>query len=273
MAVALRKFVKMTCISTQFKSNEMKKLEGKTAIITGGNSGIGFATAQDFIAEGAKVIITGRNKTLVNEAVEKLGIHAKGIVSDTGNMDDVNRLAKEISVISPAIDIIFINAGVGKFNSAENMSEEMFDEIMDVNFKGAYFSLQQLLPLVNNGGSIIFNTSINANIGMAGASVYSASKAALISLIRNLSVELLHRNIRVNAISPGPVETPLHTIHKLGITQEQLADMGQGILKQIPIGRFGKADEIAKIATFFASDDSSFIIGAELVADGGMSTL
>ncbi len=251
----------------------MKKLEGKTALITGGNSGIGFETAKEFINQGARVIITGRNNTSVEEAVNKLGENAVGITSDTGKMNDIKQLAAKVTAIHPHLDVIFINAGIGKFNSALNMTEEMYDEIMDVNFKGAYFTLQQLLPIVNNGGSIIFNTSINANIGMAGASVYSASKAALVSLIRNLSVELLDRKIRVNAISPGPVETPLHTTGKLGITQEQLSDMGQSILKLVPIGRFGKADEIAKIVTFFASDDSSFVLGTELIADGGMSTL
>jgi len=251
----------------------MKKLTGKTAIITGGNSGIGFATAQEFIAEGAKVIITGRNQKLINEAVAQLGENAYGVVSDAGDMAQVKQIQGQVKAIAPNIDIIFINAGLGKFNAVDSMTEEMFDEIMNVNFKGAYFTLQQLLPLVNDGGSIIFNTSINAHIGMAGASVYAASKAALLSLIRNLSAELLPRRIRVNAISPGPVVTPLHTAEKLNISNEQLDQMGQGILSQIPIGRFGRADEIAKIALFFASDDSTFVLGAELVADGGMYTL
>ena len=151
------------------------------------------------------------------------------------------------------------------------MSVELFDEIMNINFKGAYFNLQQLLPLVNDGGSVILNTSINAHIGMAGASVYAASKAALLSLARNLSAELASRRIRVNAVSPGPVGTPLHSSEKLGLTEEQLTNMGEGLIKQIPVGRFGTADEIAKIVTFFASDDSTFVLGAELIADGGMT--
>jgi NAD(P)-dependent dehydrogenase (short-subunit alcohol dehydrogenase family) len=251
----------------------MKTLTGKTAIITGGNSGIGFATAQEFIARGAKVIITGRNQKTVDEAVAQLGEDAKGIVSDSGDMNQIKQLAEKVKALTANIDIIFINAGVGKFNSVEGMTEEMFDEIMGVNFKGAYFTLQNLLPLVNDGGSIIFNTSINAHIGMAGASVYAASKAALLSLIKNLSAELLPRRIRVNAISPGPVGTPLHSSEKLGISQEQLEGMGAQLIKQIPIGRFGNAEEIAKIAAFFASDDSSFVLGAELIADGGMYTL
>lgn len=251
----------------------MKKLTGKTAIITGGNSGIGLATAHEFIAQGAKVIITGRNQASIDAAVTELGENAYGIVSDSGDMQQIKQLSSQVKAITPNIDIIFINAGVGKFNSVDAMEEAMFDEIMNINFKGAYFTLQQLLPLVNDGGSIIFNTSINAHIGMAGASVYAASKAALLSLIKNLSAELLPRRIRVNAVSPGPVVTPLHSTAKLGINDEQLQQMGEGIVKQVPIGRFGTSEEIAKVVTFFASDDSTFVLGAELVADGGMYTL
>jgi len=251
----------------------MKKLTGKTAIITGGNSGIGLATAKDFIAQGAKVIITGRNQKSIDEAVAQLGDQAQGIVSDAGDMAQVKQLGEQLKAITPNIDIIFINAGIGKFNSVDAMEESVFDEIMNINFKGAYFTLQQLLPLVNDGGSIIFNTSINAHIGMAGASVYAASKAALLSLIKNLSAELLPRRIRVNAVSPGPVVTPLHSTDKLGLTADQLAQMGEHLTTQIPVGRFGTAEEIAKVVTFFASDDSTFVLGAELIADGGMYTL
>lgn len=251
----------------------MKKLANKTAVITGGNSGIGFATAQEFIAQGAKVIITGRNQKSIDEAVAQLGENAAGIVADSGDMQQIKTLGDQIKAITPAIDIIFINAGMGKFNSVEQMSEETFDEIMDINFKGAYFSLQQLLPLVNEGGSIIFNTSINAHIGMAGASVYAASKAALLSLTKNLAVELLPRKIRVNSVSPGPVVTPFHSTEKLGLTQDQLQQMGEAIVEKVPIGRFGTMEELAKVVTFFASDDSTFLLGSELIADGGMYNL
>jgi NAD(P)-dependent dehydrogenase (short-subunit alcohol dehydrogenase family) len=251
----------------------MKKLSNKTAVITGGNSGIGLATAQEFIAQGAKVIITGRNQKSIDEAIALLGENASGVIADSGNMAQIKTLNEQVKAITPNIDIIFVNAGIGKFNSVEAMEEEMFDDIMDINFKGAYFTLQQLLPLVNEGGSIIFNTSINAHIGMAGASVYAASKAALLSLTKNLAVELLPRKIRVNSVSPGPVGTPLHSADKLGITDEQLQQMGEGILKQIPVGRFGTAEELAKVVTFFASDDSTFLLGSELIADGGMYNL
>lgn len=251
----------------------MKKLANKTAVITGGNSGIGFATAQEFIAQGAKVIITGRNQKSIDEAVAKLGENASGVVADSGDMQQIKTLGGQIKAITPNIDIIFINAGMGKFNSVEQMSEETFDEIMDINFKGAYFSLQQLLPLVNEGGSIVFNTSINAHIGMAGASVYAASKAALLSLTKNLAVELLPRKIRVNSVSPGPVVTPFHSTEKLGLTQDQLQQMGEAIVEKVPIGRFGTMEELAKVVTFFASDDSTFLLGSELIADGGMYNL
>jgi NAD(P)-dependent dehydrogenase (short-subunit alcohol dehydrogenase family) len=251
----------------------MKKLANKTAVITGGNSGIGLATAQEFIAQGAKVIITGRNQKSIDEAVALLGENAHGVIADSGDIAQIKTLGEQVKAITQNIDIIFVNAGIGKFNSVDQMSEEMFDEIMDVNFKGAYFSLQQLLPLVNDGGSIIFNTSINAHIGMAGASVYAASKAALLSLTKNLAAELVSRRIRVNAVSPGPVVTPLHSADKLGITEEQLQGMGEGLTKQIPIGRFGTSEEVAKIITFFASDDSTYLLGAELIADGGMYNL
>ncbi|MDB5133802.1 MAG: family oxidoreductase [Mucilaginibacter sp.] len=249
----------------------MKNLAGKTAVITGGNSGIGLATAHEFIAQGAKVIITGRNEKALNEAVAQLGDNAYAIASDMGDMQQIRQLNQQVKAIVPGIDIIFVNAGIGKFNQLESMTEEMFDEIMDINFKGAYFSLQQLLPLVNNGGSIIINASINAHIGMVGASVYAASKAAILSLAKNLSAELLPRKIRVNAISPGPVGTPLHSSEKLGINKEQLKSMDEDTVKQVPLGRYGTAEEIAKIVAFFASDDSSFILGAELIADGGMA--
>lgn len=251
----------------------MKKLAGKTAIITGGNSGIGFATAKEFLALGAKVIITGRNEKSVNDAVAELGENAYGIISDSAHMEEITKLGAQVKTITQTLDIIVVNAGVGKFDALATMTEETFDEIMTINFKGAYFSLQQLLPLVNTGGSIVLNTSINAHIGMAGATVYAASKAALLTLAKNLSAELTSRKIRVNAVSPGPVVTPLHTSEKLGLSEADLQKMGESLTQKIPVGRFGEAAEIAKTIAFFASDDSSFILGSELIADGGMYNL
>lgn len=249
----------------------MNRLQNKVAVITGGNSGIGLATAKEFIAEGAKVIITGRNEASVNMAIEELGSNAKGLVSDTGDMQDIKQLQSKVSALYPKIDTLFINAGIGRFAPMEFVDEAHFDELFDINVKGAYFTIQQLLPLINDGGSVILNTSINAHIGMANASVYSATKAAVITFARTLSAELLSRKIRVNAISPGPVSTSIFS--KTGLTEDQLAQVTQGIRSQIPIGRFGNPEEIAKVAVFFASDDSSFVLGAELIADGGMATL
>jgi len=249
----------------------MKRLNGKVAVITGGNSGIGLATAKDFIAEGASVIITGRNKEAVNTAVNELGNDAYGIVSDTGDITQLNALRAKVFELFPKIDILFINAGIGKFAPIEQVDEDHFDEQFSINVKGAYFTIQQLLPLINDGGSIILNTSISAHIGMANSSVYSATKAALITFARTLSSELLSRRIRVNAISPGPINTPI--FGKTGMPADQLEQLAQGIQSQVPLGRFGNPEEIAKVATFFASDDSSFVLGAELIADGGMATL
>ncbi len=249
----------------------MNRLENKVAVITGGNSGIGFATAKLFIAEGAKVIITGRRQDAVDKAVEELGDQAAGIVSDTGSMQDINKLRAQVAAIHPSIDILFLNAGVAKFIAIETADEAIFDEQFNINVKGSYFTIQQLLPLMKDGSSIVLNTSINAHIGMPNAAIYAASKAAQLTLIRNLSAELLGRKIRVNAVSPGPVSTPLYD--KFGMSEEQRSATASNILSQIPIGRFGTTDEIAKIVLFFASDDSSYLLGAELIADGGMATL
>ncbi|HVV06738.1 MAG TPA: SDR family oxidoreductase [Puia sp.] len=246
----------------------MNRLLNKTAVITGGNSGIGLATAREFIAEGARVIITGRNKTSLDKAVAELGAQAQGIVSDTSNIKDVLQLGQQVSALLPKVDVLFINAGIAKFSPIEEVSEAFFDEQFDTNVKGAFFTIQQLLPLMGEGGSIVLNTSINAHVGMPGASIYGASKAAVLTFAKNLSAELLSKKIRVNAISPGPVATPLHT--KLGVPEDEHMKQTAGL---IPLGRFGTPQEIARIAVFFASEDSSFVLGAELIADGGMATL
>ncbi len=249
----------------------MKKLENKIALITGGNSGIGFATAKEFIQQGAKVIITGRNAVALEEAKQSLGENAFTLLSDASNMEDAFKLQQQVKAIFPALDILFINAGVAKLAPFETMTEAQYDETFNINVKSAYFTIQQLLPLFNDGGSIILNTSINSHIGMANTTLYAASKGALITLARTLSTELLSRKIRVNAISPGPVRTPLYD--KFGFEKEQADAVQASIVGQVPMGRFGTPEEIARIATFFASEDSSFVIGAELIADGGMITL
>lgn len=249
----------------------MNRLLNKTAVITGGNSGIGFATAKAFIAEGAKVIITGRNQASLDKAVAELGGEASGILADVSDMKAIRGLQQQVKAIAPVIDVVFINAGIAKFASIETVDEALFDEQFDVNVKGSFFTIQQLLPLMKDGGSIVLNTSINAHIGMPNAAIYAASKAAQLTFAKNLSAELLPRKIRVNAVSPGPVTTPLYG--KLGLPAEQLQQTAAAIQSQVPIGRFGTPEEIAHIAVFFASDESSFVLGAELIADGGMATL
>jgi NAD(P)-dependent dehydrogenase (short-subunit alcohol dehydrogenase family) len=249
----------------------MSRLQNKTALITGGNSGIGFATAKEFIQQGATVIITGRSQSALDEAKKALGDKVYTILSNTSSLSDISTLPKHVEQLVQKLDIVFINAGVAKFVPIEGVTEEHYDEQFNTNVKGAFFTIQKLLPLINDGGSIILNASISAHIGMATSSVYSATKAALLTFARTLSAELLPRKIRVNAISPGPVTTPI--FGKLGSTVEQLDSLKGHIQSQVPLGRFADPAEIARVATFFASDDSSFVLGAELIADGGLATL
>ncbi|MBN2730856.1 MAG: SDR family oxidoreductase [Balneolaceae bacterium] len=249
----------------------MKKLENKTALITGGNSGIGFTTAQTFIENGADVIITGRNSKKLEEAAKMLGDHAHFIKADSANLDDINHLAESVRHHFEAIDVLFLNAGVAKFAPITDISEELYDYNFDINVKGIFFTLQKLLPLINKNGSVIINGSVNAHMGMPGSSIYAASKAAVLSFARTISAEVNDRGIRVNAISPGPVATPIYS--KMGASEEEMNEMAGAIQQQIPMGRFGNPDEIANAALFFASADSSFILGSELVVDGGMSQL
>ncbi|HUP13391.1 MAG TPA: SDR family oxidoreductase [Niastella sp.] len=249
----------------------MSRLNKKVALITGGNSGIGFATAKEFLEQGAKVIITGRSEAGLAQAKKELNGQVHTILSNTGSLSDIRNLAKEVQQITPHLDVLFVNAGIGRFAPIEAVTEEHFDEQFNTNVKGAFFTIQELLPLIKDGGSIILNTSINAHMGMATSSVYSATKAALLTFARTLSAELVPRRIRVNAISPGPVTTPI--LDKAGLTGDQVSGFKSTIQTKVPLGRFGDPAEIARIATFFASDDSTFVLGAELIADGGMITL
>jgi NAD(P)-dependent dehydrogenase (short-subunit alcohol dehydrogenase family) len=249
----------------------MSRLKNKVALITGGNSGIGFATAKEFLEQGATVIITGRSEAGLAQAKKELNGKVHTILSNTSSLIDVRNLAKEVQQITPHLDVVFINAGIGKFAPIEAVTEEHFDEQFNTNVKGAYFTIQELLPVIKDGSSIILNTSVAAHMGMASSTVYSATKAALLNLARTLSTELIPRKIRVNAISPGPIATPI--FGKTGMTADQIDGMKTSIQSQVPIGRLGDPSEIAKVATFFASDDSSFVLGTELIADGGMVTL
>jgi len=247
----------------------MSTLNNKVAVVTGGNSGIGLATAKELAAQGATVIITGRNKQTLDAAVKETG--AAGFVADQGNLQDIEKLAADIKAQFGHIDILFLNAGVAAFSPVETATEDHFDTIMNLNVKGVYFTIQKLLPLFREGGSIVFNTSVNASIGMPGSGVYAASKGALLSLNRVLATELASRKIRVNAVSPGPVTTPLYG--KLGLTQEEVEGFGSALSQKLLLARFGQAEEIAKTVRFLASDDASFITGTELIADGGLTVL
>lgn len=245
----------------------MNRLSNKIALITGGNSGIGFATAAAFVKEGAQVIITGRNAETVKSTANDLNV--TGITSDQSDLGSIKQLAAQVGENFGKLDIIFMNAGIAAFAPFEAASEQHFDDIMNINFKGLYFTLQALLPLLNDGGSIIFNTSINGNIGMPGSSVYAASKGAVLSLARVLATELSARQIRVNSISPGPVSTPLY--NTLGMTEEQMTAMGTILSEKILLKRFGQVDEIAYAAVFLASPEAGFMTGSELIVDGGLS--
>ena len=247
----------------------MNKLTGKIAVVTGGNSGMGLATARLFAAEGARVIITGRRQKDLDDAVQSIGEQAEGVQGDISKLGDVDRLHDHIKAKHGRVDIIFANAGLAKGNPVDAVTEEEFDEVFDVNVKGTFFTVQKLLPLVPDGGSIILNTSIAGSKGIPGFSVYSASKAAIRSLARTWTSDLKPRKIRVNALSPGPIDTPI--FGKGGATEEQIAGMKSSFAERVPLGRIGQADEIARPALFLASDDSSFITGIELTVDGGMS--
>jgi len=249
------------------RQSKMKSLENKVAVVTGGNSGIGYAAAQELAQHGAKVAITGRNKAAVEKAVAELGV--TGIVSDQSKLDQIGQLAAEVKEKFGKVDVLFLNAGLASFAPVESATEEHFDAIMNSNVKGVYFTVQKFLPIINDGGSIIFNTSVNAVLGMPDSSVYSASKAAVLSLNRVLARELAPRKIRVNAVSPGPIETPLYG--KLGLSQEQVNGFGEILGQRILLNRFGKAEEIAHVVRFLASEDSSFITGTEITADGGLT--
>jgi NAD(P)-dependent dehydrogenase (short-subunit alcohol dehydrogenase family) len=249
----------------------MARLANKTALITGGTSGIGLETAQQFIAEGARVAVTGTNPATIEAARAVLGPDVLVIKADAGDVAGQQEIARQIGAAFGKLDALFVNAGVADFRPVEQWDEAGFDRSVAINVKGPFFLVQALLPILANPASIVLNTSINARIGMPNSSVYALTKAALISLARTLSGELIGRGIRVNAVSPGPIATPLYG--KLGLSKGDLDAMSSAILGQVPAGRFGQPSEVAKAIVFFASDESAFTVGSELVIDGGMSNL
>ncbi|KRA51347.1 short-chain dehydrogenase [Pseudoxanthomonas sp. Root65] len=249
----------------------MNRFNNKTILITGGSSGIGLAAAQAFTAEGARVVITGRDNAALEQANAALGPGAIALVNDAGRLADAKALAAALAAADLRLDAVFLNAGTAKFAAFPDVDEALWDQIFDTNIKGPYFQLQALLPRLNPGASIVINGSINARIGMPNSSVYAASKAAVISLAKTLSAELLSRGVRVNVISPGPVATPLYG--KLGLDAASLDATAAQIQNQVPLGRFGTPDEIAATVLHLSSPESAFIVGTEIIADGGMSQL
>jgi Dehydrogenases with different specificities (related to short-chain alcohol dehydrogenases) len=249
----------------------MNRFTNKTVLITGGSSGIGLAAARAFTAEGARAVITGRDAAALERAKATLASDAVSVVNDAGSTADARALAATLAAANLRLDAVFINAGVAKFAAFPDVDETLWDEIFNTNIKGPYFQIQALLPLLNPGASIVINGSINARIGMPNTSVYAASKAALISLARTLSAELLPRGARVNVLSPGPVSTPIYG--KLGLDAAALEATAAQIQNQIPLGRFGTPEEIAATVLHLSSPESAFIVGTEIIADGGMSQL
>ena len=249
----------------------MSRLAAKRALITGGTSGIGLETARQFLREGARVMITGNNPRNLEAARAELGPEVVVLASDASNVAAQQLVADKVRETFGALDVLFVNAGVVDMRPLEQMDEAAFDRSFAINLKGPYFLIQALLPLFANPASIVLNGSVNAHIGMPNTSVYAASKAALISLIRTLSGELVSRGVRINAISPGPVSTPLYG--KLGFSDAELKNVAAAIQGQVPAKRFGTPGEIASAVVYFASDDSAFTIGSELLMDGGMSNL
>jgi NAD(P)-dependent dehydrogenase (short-subunit alcohol dehydrogenase family) len=249
----------------------MDRLSGKRALITGGTTGIGLETARQFLSEGARVAITGKNPATLEAAQKELGAEVLVIPSDASDAAAQKLVAATIKETFGALDVLFVNAGMVDMKPLEQFAPEAFDRSFAINVKGPYFLIQSLLPVFANPASIVLNGSVNAHIGMPNTSVYAATKAALISLARTLTGELMTRGIRVNVVSPGPISTPLYS--KLGLPQEQLKAVAASIQSQVPAGRFGTATEIAKTVVYFASDESAYTVGSELLVDGGMSNL
>jgi NAD(P)-dependent dehydrogenase (short-subunit alcohol dehydrogenase family) len=248
-----------------------KRLEGKIAVITGGNSGIGLATAQRFVEEGAYVFITGRRQSEIDVAVRQIGKNVIGIQGDVSNLADLDGLYDTVKQQKGRIDILFANAGLWEFVPLEGITESHFDKIFDVNVKGLLFTVQKALPLFQKSGSIILMASAGGSKGIEGLSVYDATKAAVRSFARSWTVDLKNRKIRVNAISPGPIDTLAVRLSFSGTPAgEQLKDK---LLSNVPLGRMGNPDEVAKAVSFLASDDSSYITGIELFVDGGIAQI
>jgi NAD(P)-dependent dehydrogenase (short-subunit alcohol dehydrogenase family) len=247
------------------------KLTGKIALVTGGNSGIGLETAKLFSQEGAKVVIAGRDRTTLSEAASVIGGDVLTIQANIADLAQIDHLYQAIAEKFGKIDVLFANAGIGRFTSLETTTESIYDEVFSINLKGLYFTIQKSLAHLNDNAAIVLNTSFLGSLGLPGTSVVSASKAAVRSLARTFSAELSDRGIRVNAVSPGAIATPFHI--RTGLPQEVVEANAQKFITQIPMKRFGTPEEIAKAVLFLSTSDSSYILGAEIAVDGGISQL
>lgn len=249
----------------------MKRLEGKVAVVTGGNSGIGLATAKRLQEEGARVAISGRSKKTLDEAVKIIGNGVLAVQADVTNLSEVDKLYSEVSKKLGKIDVLFVNAGVAKFAPLAETPESLFDEQFDTNIKGAYFTVQKALPLLNDGAAIILNTSVVDRKGTPNTSAYSATKAALRSLARTAAAELAGRGIRVNSVAPGPIVTPI--FGRTGLPKEAVDEFAKEVVAKVPMKRFGQPEEVAGVVAFLASQDASYITGEEINVDGGMGQI
>ena len=244
----------------------MSSLKNKVAVVTGGNSGIGYATAQELRARGAEVVITGRRPEAVAQAATALG--ATGIVADQANLADLDNLVATVGTRFGRVDTLLINAGVAFFAPLADLTESQFDAMAAVNFKGAYFTLSKFLPLLSPGASVVLLASNGASMALPNSAAYAAGKAALLSLTKSAAAELAPRRIRVNAVSPGPTQTEM--MHKFGFDEATLTHMQASITGQVPLGRLGTAPEVARLISYLSSEAASFITGAEFIIDGGM---
>lgn len=247
----------------------MDNLKNKVAVITGGNSGIGYATAKQLKEQGATVIITGRRREAIETAASQLGVTA--IVADQSNVADTENLVEKVKQDFGQVDILFINAGIAGLGTVEQATEALFDSIMNINFRGAYFTLSKFIPILKDGGSVVFLSSNTASMSGAGSSIYSSSKAAINSVMRIAALELAPRKIRVNSVSPGPTETEV--MNKVGLDKETVKTIMDVVVDKLPLKQMGTTEDVAKMVSHLSSDASKFITGADFIMDGGMVLL